>query len=147
MQEALLDLIFSVLRIKMPSFTDAFLTGKRLTGMCQPYSFEIVLKLRSSVYNRTQQATADLQDGIEENDQPGPLNMVDHFVAFILAALLESGLLTVGFPFYCFAGSADASGFDHIDRGRQSVIPQSYPTTRRDPKACQSDYATTIRGG
>lgn len=31
-QEALLDLMFSVLRIKLPSFADAFLQGKRLTG-------------------------------------------------------------------------------------------------------------------
>lgn len=31
-QESLTDLIFSVLRIKLPTFTEAFLEGKRLTG-------------------------------------------------------------------------------------------------------------------
>lgn len=48
------------------------------------------------VYNRTQQATTqNLPDNLEEEDGPAPLNMVDHFIAFMLAVLLESGLMAV----------------------------------------------------
>jgi hypothetical protein len=48
------------------------------------------------VYNRTQQATSQtLHDAIEEEDGPPALNMVDHFVAFTLAVLLEAGLMPV----------------------------------------------------
>lgn len=48
------------------------------------------------MYNRTQQATSQtLQETLEEEDGPPALNMVDHFIAFMLAVLLESGIMAV----------------------------------------------------
>ncbi|ORY28003.1 Rapamycin-insensitive companion of mTOR, middle domain-domain-containing protein [Naematelia encephala] len=75
-EEAMLDLTFSALRIKRPSWMNAFLAGKRLT-----------------VYNRTQEATSQLQDGIDEEEPPQHLNLLDHYVALLLAVLIENGLV------------------------------------------------------
>ncbi|WWC72760.1 uncharacterized protein I206_106724 [Kwoniella pini CBS 10737] len=77
MRNALLDLLFVSLRIKSPTWTNAFLDGKRLT-----------------VYTRTQEATAQqlVDDGNEEEDAQG-LTLVDHFVALLLTVFLEAGLL------------------------------------------------------
>lgn len=81
MRNALLDLFFSVLRIKAPSWTSAFLDGRRLT-----------------VYNRTHEASAQqLQDNTDEEEVPQRLNIVDNYVAFLLAVFIEAGLLEVGY--------------------------------------------------
>ncbi|KAK1923142.1 Rapamycin-insensitive companion of mTOR, middle domain-containing protein [Papiliotrema laurentii] len=74
-QEATLDLIFSSLRIKSSAWMNAFLDGKRLT-----------------VYNRTQEAMSQFQDEGVEDELPQPLNLVDHFIALLLAVLIEAGL-------------------------------------------------------
>ncbi|WVW80639.1 hypothetical protein I302_102625 [Kwoniella bestiolae CBS 10118] len=77
MRNALMDLLFVSLRIKSPTWTNAFLDGKRLT-----------------VYTRTQEATTQqlVDDGIEEEDAQG-LTLVDHFVALLLTVFLGAGLL------------------------------------------------------
>ncbi|WWC98367.1 hypothetical protein V866_005258 [Kwoniella sp. B9012] len=77
MRNALMDLLFVSLRIKSPTWTNAFLDGKRLT-----------------VYTRTQEAATQqlVDDSIEEEDAQG-LTLVDHFVALLLTVFLEAGLL------------------------------------------------------
>ncbi|WVQ77136.1 hypothetical protein IAR50_006819 [Cryptococcus sp. DSM 104548] len=77
MRDALLNLFFQALRIKMPKHMNAFLDGKRLT-----------------VYNRTQEATSQqLLDGASEEEEARTLTLVDHFVAMLLTICIESGLL------------------------------------------------------
>ncbi|ODO05811.1 hypothetical protein I350_04872 [Cryptococcus amylolentus CBS 6273] len=77
MRDALINLFFQALRIKMPKHMDAFLDGKRLT-----------------VYNRTQEATSQqLLDGANEEEEARTLTLVDHFVAMLLTICIESGLL------------------------------------------------------
>ncbi|WRT70894.1 uncharacterized protein IL334_007893 [Kwoniella shivajii] len=77
MRNALMDLLFVSLRIKSPTWTNAFLDGKRLT-----------------VYTRTQEATTQqlVDDGHEEEEAQG-LTLVDHYVALLLSIFLEAGLL------------------------------------------------------
>ncbi|BEJ06093.1 hypothetical protein CcaverHIS641_0306150 [Cutaneotrichosporon cavernicola] len=76
MRNALLDLFFSAFRIKAPSWTSAFLDGRRLT-----------------VYNRTYEASTQFQDGIEDEEFSPRLSIVDNYVAFLLAVFIEAGLL------------------------------------------------------
>ncbi|ORX40861.1 Rapamycin-insensitive companion of mTOR, middle domain-domain-containing protein [Kockovaella imperatae] len=71
-----LDLVFSILRIKSPPWMDAFLQGKRLT-----------------VYNRTKEATSALQEGIIIEEPAPKLNMADQFIGFLLLVLIKSGLI------------------------------------------------------
>ncbi|CAD6567983.1 MAG: hypothetical protein TREMPRED_004194 [Tremellales sp. Tagirdzhanova-0007] len=75
-RDSILDLVFSTLRIKTPSWMNAFLNGKRLT-----------------LYTRTQEATSQLQDDSQEDEEIRVLNLVDHFTALLLAVYLEAGLL------------------------------------------------------
>jgi hypothetical protein len=78
MRNALLDLFFSAFRIKAPTWTSAFLDGRRLT-----------------VYNRTHEASAQefLEMPDEEEEVHQRLNIVDNYVAFLLAVFIEAGLL------------------------------------------------------
>ena len=48
-----------------------------------------------SVYTRTQEATSQLQDDSQEDEEIRVLNLVDHFTALLLAVYLEAGLLEV----------------------------------------------------
>lgn len=77
----MLDLFFSVFRIKAPSWTSAFLDGRRLT-----------------VYNRAYEATKGEfpQEVADEDEMPHRLNLVDNYIAFLLAVFIEAGLLEVG---------------------------------------------------
>lgn len=70
-------------RIKAPSWTSAFLDGRRLT-----------------VYNRTYEATKGEfpQDVADDDETPHRLNLVDNYIAFLLAVFIEAGLLEVGYP-------------------------------------------------
>ncbi|KAK4687008.1 rapamycin-insensitive companion of mTOR, partial [Tremellales sp. Uapishka_1] len=76
MRDAILDLLFAAFKIKMPTWLNAFLDGRRLT-----------------VYNRTQEASLHLQEDADEEEQAESLNLVDNFVSLLLAVFLESGLL------------------------------------------------------
>lgn len=82
MRNALLDLFFSAFRIKAPSWTSAFLDGRRLT-----------------VYNRAYEASAQMQDAVEDDDVGHRLSIVDNYVAFLLAVFIEAGLLEVSYLF------------------------------------------------
>ncbi|EIW69328.1 hypothetical protein TREMEDRAFT_30887 [Tremella mesenterica DSM 1558] len=75
-KDAFLNLLYQVLRIKSPNWKDAFLEGKRLT-----------------VYNRTQEAASQLQDDPEEDEPRQNLNLIDHYVALLLATFIEAGLV------------------------------------------------------
>lgn len=68
-------------RIKAPSWTSAFLDGRRLT-----------------VYNRAYEATKGEfpQEVADEDEMPHRLNLVDNYIAFLLAVFIEAGLLEVG---------------------------------------------------
>lgn len=44
------------------------------------------------VYNRTQEPMSQFQDEGVEDELPQPLNLVDHFIALLLAVLIEAGL-------------------------------------------------------
>lgn len=48
-----------------------------------------------TVYNRTHQATSQLQGGEGETETPQSLTLVDHYVALVLAVFIENGLLEV----------------------------------------------------
>jgi hypothetical protein len=79
---------------------NAFLEGKRLTSECVPADRSnegdrtLIL---IAVYNRTQEAMSQqLQEEVDEDDNLQPLNLVDHFIALLLAIFIESGLLEVG---------------------------------------------------
>lgn len=68
-------------RIKAPSWTSAFLDGRRLT-----------------VYNRAYEATKGefAQEVTDDDEMPHRLNLVDNYIAFLLAVFIEAGLLEVG---------------------------------------------------
>lgn len=74
---------------------NAFLEGKRLTSESfqrRGHGADPVV-----VYNRTQEAMSQqLQEEVDEDDNLQPLNLVDHFIALLLAIFIESGLLEVG---------------------------------------------------
>lgn len=70
---------------------DAFLDGKRLTGKQAIHRDGSVAKY--PVYNRLQEATSHLHEDGAEETIPQSLNVVDHFVALLLAILIESGLI------------------------------------------------------
>ncbi|KAK8850712.1 hypothetical protein IAR55_004632 [Kwoniella newhampshirensis] len=77
MRDALLNLFFGALRIKTPTYMNAFLDGKRLT-----------------VYTRTQEAaTQQLDDGANEDEELRSHTLVDHFVALLLSIFIEAGLI------------------------------------------------------
>ncbi|WWD20882.1 hypothetical protein CI109_105359 [Kwoniella shandongensis] len=77
MRDALLNLFFAALRIKTPTYMNAFLDGKRLT-----------------VYTRTQEAaTQQLDDGVNDDEEPRNQTLVDHYVALLLSIFIESGLI------------------------------------------------------
>jgi len=46
-----------------------------------------------SVYNRLQEATSHLTEDHQEDDPAQPLNLVDQYIALLLAIYLEAGLL------------------------------------------------------
>ena len=89
---------------------NAFLDGKRLTGehdthLMYPWS---TAHLDVPVYNRLQLATSQLQDESAEDEIPQTLNLVDHFVALLLAILIETGLFEAS-----EAGTTCRSGLTH----------------------------------
>lgn len=51
-----------------------------------------VLLLNIAVYNRLQEATSHLQEEGTDDILPQSLNVVDQFIALLLAILIESGL-------------------------------------------------------
>ncbi|GFP58826.1 target of rapamycin complex 2 subunit ste20 [Trichoderma asperellum] len=77
-RETILDLLFSLLRIKPPAWAVSFLAGRRLTT----YGRVNNLNLKTEAKDR----------GYLEEDT-GEQNFVDHYTALILAVLIKSGLI------------------------------------------------------
>ncbi|KAL1897233.1 hypothetical protein Cpir12675_002415 [Ceratocystis pirilliformis] len=77
-RETIIDLLYTLLRIKSPGWAQSFLAGRRLT-----------------TYGRV--ATLKSQDGAKStpffDEDGGEQNFVDHYTALILAVLVKAGLL------------------------------------------------------
>ncbi|KAM3514513.1 hypothetical protein MY11210_001856 [Beauveria gryllotalpidicola] len=78
-RETVLDLLFSILRIKPPAWATSFLAGRRLT------TYGRVVNLKSGDAKEKPSSYME-DDGIEQN-------FVDHYTALILAVLIKAGLL------------------------------------------------------
>lgn len=79
-RETVLDLLFSLLRIKPPAWATSFLAGRRLT------TYGRVQNLKSSNPKDRGAALYLEEDGGEQN-------FVEHYTALLLAVLIKSGLL------------------------------------------------------
>lgn len=77
-RETVIDLIYSLLRIKSPAWATSFLAGRRLT------TYGRVASLKSATNKNSQTYVED--DGGEQN-------FVDHYTALLLAIFIKSGLL------------------------------------------------------
>ncbi|KAM0234429.1 hypothetical protein ACHAPO_006314 [Fusarium lateritium] len=80
-RETILDLIFSLLRIKPPAWATSFLAGRRLT------TYGRVANLRSSQKEKSQ------SQFMEEDS--GEQNFVEHYTALLLAVFIRAGLLPI----------------------------------------------------
>lgn len=74
----ILETIFDVLRIKPPSWSSSYLAGRRLT------TYGRVAHLKTGYISERSKV---------ESDDKREFNLITHFTAFVLAVLLESGLL------------------------------------------------------
>ncbi|KAI1824405.1 Rapamycin-insensitive companion of mTOR, N-term-domain-containing protein [Xylaria intraflava] len=77
-RDTILDLLYSLLRIKPPSWATSYLAGRRLT------TYGRVATLNSTVSNKGEIAYED--EGTEQN-------FVEHYTALVLAILIKSGLM------------------------------------------------------
>jgi hypothetical protein len=77
-RETIIDLLYSLLRIKSPAWASTFLAGRRLT------TYGRVASLKST-------ATKGAQAYVE--DDGGEQNFVEHFTALLLAIFIKSGLV------------------------------------------------------
>ncbi|KAI9833658.1 MAG: hypothetical protein M1826_006749 [Phylliscum demangeonii] len=80
-RDIIFELLFDILRIKLPSWSSSFLAGRRLT------TYGRVTNLRSEGLLQVVSLSAD--------DYTGQHSLVDHFISLILAILFESGLVEV----------------------------------------------------
>ncbi|CAK7203934.1 hypothetical protein SEUCBS139899_006684 [Sporothrix eucalyptigena] len=79
-RETVIELIYSLLRIKSPAWASSFLAGRRLT------TYGRVASLKS--------ATATKPTGMSyAEDDGGEQNFVEHYTALLLAVFIKSGLL------------------------------------------------------
>ncbi|XP_044717644.1 rapamycin-insensitive companion of mTOR, n-term domain-containing protein [Hirsutella rhossiliensis] len=79
-RDTVLDLFFSLLRIKPPAWATSFLAGRRLT------TYGRVANLKSST-SRERSATLCL------DEDTGEQNFVDHYTTLLLAVVIKAGLL------------------------------------------------------
>ncbi|KID78377.1 Target of rapamycin complex 2 subunit ste20 [Metarhizium brunneum] len=78
-RETVLDLLFSLLRIKPPAWATSFLAGRRLT------TYGRVANMKSAARRRS--GTLDMEE------DSGEQSFVDHYTALLLAVFIKSGLL------------------------------------------------------
>ncbi|KAF2712471.1 cytosolic regulator pianissimo [Pleomassaria siparia CBS 279.74] len=78
-RNVLLELLFDILRIKPPSWSSSFLAGRRLTTY-------------GRVTNLKNQASKD-PVGPNAEDQTNKWNLLEHYVAVVLAVFLHAGLV------------------------------------------------------
>lgn len=93
-------LLFTIFKIKPPVWKDAFLEGKRLTGTSFARDSNMLSTStptdRFTVYNRAQEAVSSaLQEGRGEAEIPEAVNLIDQYVALLMATFIECGLLDV----------------------------------------------------
>ncbi|PVI06220.1 hypothetical protein DM02DRAFT_38739 [Periconia macrospinosa] len=74
----LLELLFDILRIKPPSWSSSFLAGRRLT------TYGRVTNLKNQIPEDSSSTTKDLTN---------KWNLLEHYVALVLAAFLHAGLV------------------------------------------------------
>ncbi|OAA41031.1 cytosolic regulator Pianissimo [Metarhizium rileyi] len=79
LRETVLDLFFSLLRIKPPAWATSFLAGRRLT------TYGRVANMKSATRSRS--GTLDMEE------DSGEQSFVDHYTALLLAVFIKSGLL------------------------------------------------------
>ena len=77
-RDTILDLLYSLLRIKPPSWATSYLAGRRLT------TYGRVATLKSTVPNKGEMVYED--EGTEQN-------FVEHYTALLLAIFIRSGLM------------------------------------------------------
>ncbi|KAM0264970.1 hypothetical protein ACHAQJ_000486 [Trichoderma viride] len=77
-RETILDLLFSLLRIKPPAWAVSFLAGRRLTTYGRVNSLDLKAEGKDRGY-------------LEEDT--GEQNFVDHYTALLLAVFIKSGLI------------------------------------------------------
>jgi hypothetical protein len=77
-RDTILDLLYSLLRIKPPSWATSYLAGRRLT------TYGRVATLKSTTHNKGDMAYED--EGMEHN-------FVEHYTALLLAIFIKSGLM------------------------------------------------------
>jgi rapamycin-insensitive companion of mTOR len=78
-RETIIDLLFSLLRIKPPSWSSSFLAGRRLT------TYGRVANLKSS--------SAKVGNVPAADEETAEKNLVDHYTALLLAVLIQSDML------------------------------------------------------
>ena len=78
-RETIIDLLFSLLRIKSPSWSSSFLAGRRLT------TYGRVANLKG--------APAKATANISTDDETGEKNLVDHYTALLLSVLISADML------------------------------------------------------
>ncbi|KAF2473241.1 uncharacterized protein BDR25DRAFT_282590 [Lindgomyces ingoldianus] len=79
LRNVLLELLFDILRIKPPSWSSSFLAGRRLTTY-------------GRVTNLKNQPSKDASS-TEAEDKTNSWNLLEHYVAVVLAVLLHAGLV------------------------------------------------------
>jgi len=77
-RNVLLELLFDILRIKPPSWSSSFLAGRRLT------TYGRVTNLKNQAINETSSGS---------QDPTNKWNLLEHYVAVVLAAFLHAGLV------------------------------------------------------
>ncbi|KAK4650866.1 hypothetical protein QC762_711340 [Podospora pseudocomata] len=83
-RETIMDLIFSLLRIKSPAWATSFLAGRRLT------TYGRVTNLKTTTTTTT--TTTKAAHG-EYEDDGGEQNFVEHYTALLLAIFIKSGVV------------------------------------------------------
>jgi rapamycin-insensitive companion of mTOR len=78
-RDAILDLVFELLRIKPPSWSVSYLAGRRLT------TYGRVANLKSTSSTK---GTSNITD-----DEAADTTLVDHYIALTLAVLISAGML------------------------------------------------------
>ncbi|KAG5969107.1 hypothetical protein E4U56_008481 [Claviceps arundinis] len=79
-RETVLDLLFSLLRIKPPAWATSFLAGRRLT------TYGRVANMKSA-------ATQDRSAAFDMEEDSGEQSFLDHYTALLLAVLIKAELL------------------------------------------------------
>ncbi|KAG6102116.1 hypothetical protein E4U31_003457 [Claviceps sp. LM219 group G6] len=79
-RETVLDLLFSLLRIKPPAWATSFLAGRRLTTY-------------GRVANMKSVATQDRSAAFDMEEDSGEQSFLDHYTALLLAVLIKAELL------------------------------------------------------